>query len=256
MTENPPNSQAHTFMPLTYQPFSQVREINEMRRTFRRNVTRFERKWSMLSGAAMIALGLASRGSSRLLGILAGGALLYRGSSGHCPVYQTLGINPRGVEDRPGVRDQAGHKIVRSVVIQRPRAEIFAYWRKLENLSEVMTHVRSVRVCDPHNSHWVARGPAGFAVEWDAEIINERPGELIAWQSHPGAQIPNAGSVWFETVSDGATRVKVALEFEAPAGEIGVLIANLFGEAPERQLEEDLYRLKERLESPVSRSTS
>ena len=243
-------------MPLTYQPFSQVREMNEMRRTFRRNVTRPERKWSILGGVALIALGLARRGSGRILGFLAGGSLLYRGSSGHCPVYQALGINPRGVPDRPGVHDQAGHKIVRSVIIQRPRAEIFSYWRKLENLSQVMTYVKSVKVRDSRNSHWIARGPGGFTIEWDAEIINERPGELIAWQSRPGARVPNAGSVWFEEVPYGATRVKLALEFETPVGEMGVLLANLFGESPERQLENDLHRLKERLESSVSRSTS
>jgi uncharacterized membrane protein len=241
-------------MPLTYQPFSQVREIDEMRRTFWRNVSREERKWSLLGGVAMIALGLAQSGSARALGLLAGGALLYRGSTGHCPMYRALGINPRGVSDRPGVHDQAGHKIVRSVAIQRPRAEIFAYWRNLENLSDVMSHVKSVQVHDARRSHWIVRGPGGSVLEWDAEIINERQDELIAWESLPGSQIPNAGSVWFESRPDGGTRVKVALEFEAPSGELGVLIASLFGEAPERQLEDDLLRLKERLESSIGRS--
>jgi len=225
-----------------------------MRRTFRRNVSQPERKWSLLGGAVLLALGLTRTGLNRVLTVLAGGVLLYRGNSGHCPVYEALGIHPRGVPDRPGVHDQAGHKIVRSVTVERPRSEVFAYWRKLENLSSVMTHIESVRVRDSQNSHWVARGPGGFTVEWDAEIINERENELIAWESKPGAQIPNAGSVRFEETRDGRTRVKVALEFEAPAGEMGLWLARLLGEEPEQQIEDDLRRFKERLESAPSGS--
>jgi uncharacterized membrane protein len=115
-----------------------------------------------------------------------------------------------------------------------------------------MSHVKSVSVIDDRTSHWVVTGPAGASLEWDAEIINERENELIAWQSLPGAVIPNAGSVWFEEVSGGGTRLKVAMEVAAPAGELGVMVAGLFGESPEQQLADDLQRFKEEMEGGVS----
>ena len=241
-------------MPLTYQPFSEMPEIETVAGSAPAyiNVSQPERKWSLIGGAAVLAASLAGRGLNRLLGVIAGGALLYRGATGHCHLYEALGVNSQGVDDQPGVRDDEGHKVVESVVIQRPRAEIYAYWRKLENLSEVMSHVKSVEVIDSRRSHWIVSGPVGTSVSWDAEIINERPDELMAWQSLPGAMVPNAGSVWFEDAPGGATRVKVALEVEAPAGELGIKLAQIFGEAPEQQLQSDLQRFKEQMESSVS----
>ena len=245
-------------MPLTYQPFQEMPEVETVdhpgRPTPRQNVGQQERNWSVIGGAALAALSLGGRGLTRLLGVLAGGALVYRGVTGHCHMYEALGMNTLGDNEQGGVADQSGHKVVRSVTIQRPRQELFAHWRNLENLADIMSHVKSVDVIDETTSHWVVTGPAGSSLEWDAEIINERENELIAWQSLPGAQVPNAGSVWFEDAPGGGTRLKVALEVAAPGGELGVLVAGLFGESPEQQLDDDLNRFKEEMESKASNS--
>jgi uncharacterized membrane protein len=243
-------------MPLTYQPFADNPEIEniahsapsgEMEHSHSQNVGRTERNWSVIGGAALAALSLTGRGIGRILGMIAGAALVHRGVTGRCQVYQSLGINTSGVDDQAGVRDNEGHKVVRSIVVARPKEELFAYWRKLENLASVMSYVESVQELDSRTSHWVVKGPAGVSFEWDAEIINERPNELIAWQSLPGSQVPNAGSVWFED-AEGGTRIKVALEVEAPAGELGIMVADLFGQSPEKELERDLQRFKEQME--------
>ncbi len=244
-------------MPLTYQPFQDMPEVETSDSSHsasanRVNIGRQERNWSIIGGAAIIGIGLAGRGLSRILGALIGGSLIYRGVSGHCHTYEMLGIDRRDDGDRPGVPDQAGHKVVRSIIIQRPREELYEHWRNLENLADIMSHVKSVTVFDDRTSHWVVSGPAGTSLEWDAEIINERENELIAWQSLPGSVVPNAGSVWFEEAAGGGTRLKVAMEVAAPAGELGVMVAGLFRESPEQQLAEDLQRFKERMESSSS----
>ena len=103
-------------------------------------------------------------------------------------------------------------------------------------------------------SHWKIVGPGGWIWEWDAEIINEEEGRLIAWQSLPGAAVSNAGSVWFEPTSGGATRVKVAFEFDPPAGALGVAVAEMFGSSPEAELAEDLQHFKKFAENGLNPS--
>jgi uncharacterized membrane protein len=113
-----------------------------------------------------------------------------------------------------------------------------------------------VKMIDEKRSHWVAKGPAGFSVEWDAEIINEKENELVAWRSLEGSMINNAGSVRFEPASNNrGCVVRVVLSYEAPGGVIGSGIAKLFGEEPEQQIEEDLRRFKQLMETGEIAST-
>lgn len=236
-------------MSLTFQPFSDLPQVEGQETEIPvKNVGRQERTLSIVGGAALLLASFAGRGWGRIAGILTGGALIYRGSSGYCPAYKALGINADGVHEAAGVPSHSGHKTVRTIVIQRPRRELFTYWRRLENLAGLMTHVRSVDVLNNRHSHWVVTGPGGTTLEWDAEIINERENELIAWQSLPGTQVPNAGTVRFEDAPEGGTLIRVTLETVAPGGELGVMVAGLFGQSPEQQLEEDLQRFKERME--------
>jgi uncharacterized membrane protein len=127
--------------------------------------------------------------------------------------------------------------------------ELYHFWHNLANLPSVMPHIKSVTV-DGSRSHWKVAGPAGYDVAWDAEFITEKPGEIIAWQSLPGSDVQNAGSIHFEPSQNGfATILKVALEYLPPGGKAGALVARLFGEAPDQQLEADLARFKEQIET-------
>ncbi|HET8648643.1 MAG TPA: SRPBCC family protein, partial [Gemmatimonadales bacterium] len=138
-----------------------------------------------------------------------------------------------------------GVKLERRITVDRPAAELYRYWHNLENLPQFMEHLESVTVLDDRRSHWVSRAPAGARVEWDAEIHNDIPDELIAWRSLPGSDVANAGSVHFRPIGDGhSTEVQVVLSYEPPAGRLGATIAKLFGGAPGQQVEEDLQRFK------------
>jgi uncharacterized membrane protein len=151
-------------------------------------------------------------------------------------------------------RAQSGSiSVTRGITICRRPDDVYAFFRDFENLPTFMSHLERVRVRDGR-SHWRARGPLGVAVDWDAEIVEDRPGELIAWRSVPGSDVPNRGRVRFRPVHGrGAapieTEMIVDLEYDPPAGALGKTVAKLFGEEPSQQIASDLRRLKQVLET-------
>jgi uncharacterized membrane protein len=219
------------------------------------NVSETERWLSLVAGTSLAAYGLARRDKTGAGLAAAGGMLLWRGSTGHCHLYQALGINnaergyAKGTGSKAGVPYELGVRVDSDVLIQRPVEDVYRFWRNLENLPRFMKHLHSVEVRDNTTSHWVARGPAGFSVEWDAEIVNEIPNQVIGWRSLPGSQVDNGGSVRFERFGDDATMVRVSLQYNPPAGTIGAKIARLFGEDPRETVQEDLERFRELMET-------
>jgi uncharacterized membrane protein len=138
----------------------------------------------------------------------------------------------------------------RSITINRTPEELYARWRNLEDLPDYMSHLKAVFVTGERTSHWVAKAPAGFKVEWDAEITEDRPNEYIAWRSLPGASVRNSGSVTFEPATGNrGTILRVEMEYEPPAGQLGAVVARLFGAAPKKQIAVDLLRFKQKLET-------
>lgn len=137
-----------------------------------------------------------------------------------------------------------------SLTVNRPAEEVYRQWRDLEKLPEFMAHLESVQTTGNGRSHWVARAPAGRTVEWDAEIVDERPNELIAWRSVDRATVPNAGRVVLAPARDGrATEMIVELEYHPPGGRVGKAVATLLGEDPQQQLRDDLRRFKQVIET-------
>ena len=211
------------------------------------NVGKTERLVSAIAGAAVIALALRRK---RLRGLLfpLGGTLLSRAVTGRCPVNRALGRNTAKADRVSPVARGEGIKVERTITVNRPREEVYHFWRQLENLPRFMDHLESVTVLDEDRSHWVAKAPAGTKVEWDASIQDEIENELIAWRSLPGSDIDNAGSVHFLPASEG-TEVRVVLSYDPPAGRVGAAVAKLLGEEPEQQVEEDLRRFKQVMEA-------
>lgn len=208
------------------------------------NVGEYERLASTVGGPLLAIYGLSRRSPLGLGLALVGGALLYRGVTGHCEVYQALGMNTAGT---PAGGPQ---HVERSLTINRPTDDLYVFWRDFANLPRIMKHLESVTVGDGRRSHWVARGPAGTTVEWDAEIVEDQPNTLISWRSLPDAQVDNAGSVRFERATDGrGTLVRVSLDYSPPAGALGAAVAKLFGEEPGQQIADDLRRLKSLMET-------
>jgi uncharacterized membrane protein len=139
--------------------------------------------------------------------------------------------------------------VSRAVTINRSAEDLFKFWRNFENLPRFMTGLVSVRA-EGKRSHWVARGPLGTHAEWDAEIITEESNRLIGWRSLEGSEVATAGSVHFNPAPGGrGTEVRVEMKYEPPAGKVGALIAKLFGEDPARQIQEDLRRFKQLMET-------
>ena len=204
-----------------------------------------ERLIVSVSGAALLYRGL-KRGDRLGMAIAAaGGGLLFWGATGKNPMAQAAGIHV--VETRHGGRRI---EIVKSMTINRPATELFAFWRDFRNLPRIMPPLRSVEVLSELRSHWVADAPGGFTVEWDAEIVNEKPQALIAWQSCAGSDVANWGVVRFNERSGGrGTEVKVELEYESPAGTTGAILAKLFGKEPSQQVEDGLRRFKQMMET-------
>ncbi len=211
-------------------------------RTQSANVGNGERIASIVLGSGLMAFGLIRRSRSGWTLAAAGASLLYRGWGGHCAVYRALGIN-RAVE-ADGRRGNLGVKIEREASIEEPAEKLYRFWRDFRNLSAIMPDVESVTVQSDTRSHWRVKGPMGTTLEWDAEIINDKPNELIAWHTE-GARVASAGSVRFEPRPDGGTLVRVSLQYDPPGGKLAHMISKLFGEDPGVRIDKGLARLKE-----------
>lgn len=138
----------------------------------------------------------------------------------------------------------------KAITVNRPVEEVYQFWHDFQNLPRFMKHLESVQAAGEQRSHWRAKAPAGMTVEWEAELIEDRPNELIAWRSLEGADVDNSGRVQFKPAPGGrGTEVHVELHYSPPGGVIGATIAKLFGEAPEQQITEDLRRFKQVMET-------
>jgi uncharacterized membrane protein len=152
--------------------------------------------------------------------------------------------------ERGQTKEGQAMDVRQAITINRPPDEIYQFWRDFTNLPRFMHHLEEVRVLDERRSHWEAKAPAGQAVEWDAEIIDDHPNEWIAWRSLPGADVENAGTVRFAPAPGGrGTEVRVELHYAPPAGPLGKAVAALFGEEPAQQVRDDLRALKQVLET-------
>ncbi|MBN9523801.1 SRPBCC family protein [bacterium] len=215
----------------------------------RSNVSDAERMVSLGVGAALVGYGLTGR-HLNLLSLLAGGYCLYRAATGNCPGYQALGVSTAaGTGPRTAVRAGAGVKVEVSTTVNAPVERVYSHWRTLPRLPEFMSHLERVETLGETRSRWTARAPLGMRVQWEAELIDDQPNDLIAWRSIPGASdVDTAGSVHF--VPNGRrTEVRVSLKYDAPGGQLGRLVARLFGENPEQTVREDLERFKRLVEA-------
>ena len=141
-------------------------------------------------------------------------------------------------------------QVQKSITVSRPPAELYGFWHNFEQLPRFMSHLRSVTSLGGNRYHWVARGPAGVNVEWDAQITEDRPNELIAWRSLDGSDVDNSGVVRFEPApGNRGTVIRVELRYNPPAGKLGANVAKILGEAPEKQIAVDLRRLKQIIET-------
>jgi len=218
-----------------------------------KNISEVER-WTSLIGGGLLAASAFRRNSKKHgLMLMAAGELLRRGLTGYCYLYGALGFRtaPRG-QGAPttSLPYELGIRAEAAVTVDQPRETVYRFWRSLEKLPLFMKHLESVIETDATHSRWTSNGPAGKKMVWDAEIHNEIEKELIAWRSLAGADVDNAGSVTFKDAPGGrGTEIRVLLQYNPPGGVAGAYFAKLFGEEPSQQIEADLGRLKQYLET-------
>jgi uncharacterized membrane protein len=211
-----------------------------------------ERLISGVAGAALLLLTFRARRLRPFLFPVATGliARALKGRMGKAGPADSASRGGDRTSQVASVGRGQGIKVEESVTINRPVLEVYRFWRNFENLPRFMDHLEAVTVIDDLRSHWVAKGPAGTRVEWDAIIHNEVDDELIAWRSLPGSEVNNAGSVHFTPTPDGTgTDVRVVLSYEPPAGKVGAAVARLLGEEPSKQVADDLRRFKQVMDS-------
>ena len=218
------------------------------------NLSDVERWASIIAGAGLLLFGARQRRATGIAAGALGASLIARGASGRCPVYAAAHVNTRQ-DTRDALGGPRGVLVHKTMTINRPVEDVYRFWRDLSNLPRCMQHLESVTPLGNGRSHWIAKGPAGMRVEWDAEIINEEENRVIGWRSLEHADVVSAGSVNFREC-DGATEIVVRLQYSPPAGRMGALIARLFGEEPSQQIQDDLHRVKQCLETSAGTSTS
>ena len=215
------------------------------------NVGDRERLFSVIGGSALGLLGLSRFSLGGLALAAVGGALVSRGVTGHCSAYKAMNIStapPRG----PATSIAAGHgvKVEESIIINRDAVTLWRFWRKLENVGRFMSHLEAVEEHDERRSRWKARGPLGTTFHWEAEIINEKENELIAWRSIDGSEVDTAGSVHFHELAHGrGTEMRVVLKYDAHTAQLAAPLARLLGDSPRHQIHDDLRRFKQVMEA-------
>ena len=208
-------------------------------------------KWGSIAlGGLIAAAGIAKRGPAGVLLTAIGGGLIARGVTGHDPIKRN--VLPTGTEK--ALAKEHGWTfaapINRATAVNKPRDEVYAFFRDVKNLASFMDNIERIDVIDDTRSHWVVKAPAGKTVEWDSTITEDVPGERFVYKTEEGADIDSVGTVTFKDGAGGkGTQVHVAIVFSPPAGKIGRAFAALFMKDPAIQLRQDLVRFKMLMET-------
>lgn len=215
-----------------------------------KNVGRSERIASLVGGVALVLAGRRQGSWSGLLLAATGAGLLYRGATGKCYAYKTLGISTNHSKEQATIPARQGVKVEKRLLVNRPAAELYRFWRDLSNLPRVFQHLVSVDQTSGDRSRWIARGPMKQQLAWDAEIITDRPNEVLAWRSLEGSQVDTAGSVRFEESANGrGTNVVISLKYNPPGGQLTDYLASWFGSDLQSVIEDDMRKFKSLMEA-------
>jgi uncharacterized membrane protein len=204
-----------------------------------------ERIASMASGGILLLTGLIGKMSvNSLFRSLTGGYLLFRGATGYCAINEMIGRDT--ALELPDSID-----ISESITVNKPKSEVYQFWRKLENLPRFMKHLSEVKELDSKRSFWKAPLPGGIgSIEWEAEILEERDNEMISWQSVPKSSVDNSGEVFFlDLPNKNGTIINATISYRPPAGNLGTAAAKLLNNVFEKMIRQDLKRFKEVIES-------
>lgn len=206
------------------------------------NVSNTERIASVLAGSYVMYRSL-KKSPKNYSGIASASLLLFRGVTGHCPAYAAAGKN---------ILPDPAHNIniETTVIVNRPIDTVYSFWKRLENLPLFMKHLKSVKQKEGGKSDWEAYLPGEIgSIHWEAKIVNEVPGEVIAWNSTENSTIQNAGKVTFNDIGELGTAVHVVISYQAPLGIAGQKVLGLLTPAFEKMIRRDIVNFKEYVET-------
>ncbi len=218
--------------------------------TGKTNVGALERVASAATGSLLILRAIRKPSFGSVAGALLGADLAYRGVSGHCQLYQALGVNTAAAT-KPGSqisRSAPGAK--RSITIKGSPQELYAFWSDPKNLARIMAHYALVTPVSPGITHWSVRGPLHQVFEWDSQQHDDEPGHKLSWQTLPGTELPNRGVVTFsEAPNHLGSVVSVEVFFEPPLGVVGLQVAKALDFIPRAITGTSLRRFKSLFET-------
>lgn len=229
-----------------------LRTLHKRRRSAQthRNVGTPERWLSLLGGGAAMAGSLRQRGIIGGLLAMLGGFLLFRGVSGHCPMYEQLRIRTNDADEH-GLLGRNLIQVRRRMVVRLPRDVAYRYWRDLSNLPGAMRHIQAIQV-NGNRSWWTVRTPFGRSMRWETQITQDSPNERLAWRSIAGSPVESMGEVRFRPHLEGGTEIDVSLSYQPPGGIAGRWLAELFSGLSERLVHRDLEHFKTFMESAAA----
>lgn len=224
----------------------QVREMAQ-RLVGEPNINETERALSLLGLPLAVIIGVRQRGVLGAVMGLAAAELVVRGLTGHSPLYRALGVD---TTIQPGDLTERGVWIGKIITISRPVGELYSFWRNFSNFPRFIEHLDSITEIGDRRTRWVAKGPLGMKIEWDAEVIEEIPNERLIWRSIPGSGLTSAGHVSFRPLPDGqGTEVSVVMGYVPPGGPLGERIAETLGVSADALVAEGLASFKHLMET-------
>jgi uncharacterized membrane protein len=221
------------------QPHRDTEHVSSLQGGVPRRGARFEllqKSWSPAARLAVAGFGFALLARRGIFARLGGVALVARALSNLD--FETL----------LGLGHAHGIEVNKTLCVDAPVREVFAFWSDYQNFPRFMTNVREVRVSEDR-SHWIVNGPAGVPVEWSSELVRFEQDALIEWRSLPGSKVRHDGVVRFEPAGEAGTRVSVCLRYVPPGGALGHAVASLLGADPKTEMDGDLMRMKGMIET-------
>ena len=197
-------------------------------------------------GGTLVALGLRRRSLGGAAMATVGGWLFYRGATGRGRPSRTFGGSTAADSERreagaPATATEVAH----STTVRRPADELSEFWRDPDHLTRIFGEFADVVSTGENRQRWAVHAPLGRTMAWNAHVAEDRPGEVLRWESEPGATVPNEGTVRFRPApGDRGTEVTLRLRFDLPGGALGDAAMRLLGVVPDTIAESALRRFK------------
>lgn len=196
---------------------------------------------------ALLVKTLSNRENDRARVLLAAAVVVGAGLIDVLASGELRATTPRVVHPE---KNTGGLQVRKSVTVNRPVDEVYAFWRDFENLPRFMKHLDSVRTTGENTTRWLAGASQEFSVEWEVQLVEARQNELLSWQTIGVSDVTGTGRVEFMPAPGGrGTEVRANISYQVPGGALGAKIARIFRDVPGVKVENQLNVFKQIIET-------